>query len=244
MKTNLILAIAALATAGAANAAGPNLVTNGGFEDGYTVSTQFNQAIGVGQGPTGWNSAGTQSYNLYVDPATVTTQETITQSSEPGQKLATSFTGPSPDGGKFVILDGDELYNGVLSQTINNTVIGQRYAVKFYWGASQLQDRSGDTTERLEVGFGGNPTQTTATLATPAQGFEGWFAQSFTFTATGTSQLLSFLSHGTPGGLPPVAVLDGVSVAAVPEPAMWGLMIVGFGLVGVAARRRAAVVAA
>ncbi len=237
-----IATLAALTVAGTATAA--NLVTNGSFENGYTVSTQFNQSIGVGMGPTGWTSAGTQSYNLYVDPATVTTVETITQSSEAGQKLALSFPGASPDGGKFVILDGDEQYNGVLSQMINGTVTGKTYAVKFYWGASQLQDRSGPTTERLEVGFGGAPTQTTATLSTPSQGFEGWFAQTFKFTATGSSQLLTFLSHGTPYGLPPVAVLDGVSVTAVPEPAMWGMMIVGFGLVGFAARRRAAVVAA
>ncbi|QYE36774.1 PEPxxWA-CTERM sorting domain-containing protein [Polymorphobacter megasporae] len=62
--------------------------------------------------------------------------------------------------------------------------------------------------------------------------------ESFTFHAKSTSQVLSFLSNGTPVGLPPIAVLDGVSVAAVPEPAMWGLMLVGFGLVGTAVRRR------
>ncbi|MBC7522408.1 MAG: PEPxxWA-CTERM sorting domain-containing protein, partial [Sandarakinorhabdus sp.] len=32
--------------------------------------------------------------------------------------------------------------------------------------------------------------------------------------------------------------------ARVPEPATWGLLIVGFGMVGVAARRRKAAVAA
>ncbi len=33
-------------------------------------------------------------------------------------------------------------------------------------------------------------------------------------------------------------VLDDISLNAVPEPATWGLMIVGFGVVGAAARRR------
>ena len=38
--------------------------------------------------------------------------------------------------------------------------------------------------------------------------------------------------------------IDNVSVTAVPEPTTWALLIVGFGMVGVAARRRAGVVAA
>ncbi|MBN8808643.1 MAG: PEPxxWA-CTERM sorting domain-containing protein [Sphingomonas sp.] len=59
------------------------------------------------------------------------------------------------------------------------------------------------------------------------------------FVAGGTSQTLSFLSNGTPNGLPPVALLDNVSLtAAVPEPASWALMIVGFGAMGYSLRRR------
>lgn len=38
--------------------------------------------------------------------------------------------------------------------------------------------------------------------------------------------------------------IDNVSVTAVPEPATWALLLVGFGMVGVAARRRASHVAA
>ena len=36
--------------------------------------------------------------------------------------------------------------------------------------------------------------------------------------------------------------LDDIATAAVPEPATWGLMIAGFGMVGVGARRRRATV--
>ncbi len=241
--TNVIFALAALAAAGAANAAGPNLVTNGGFEDGYTFSTEFNTSFNTTKGPTGWTSNGAHAFNLYVDPATVTTVETVTEYSELGQKLATSFPGASPDGGKFVIIDGDETVNGKLSQTLSGLTAGHAYDVQFYWGASQLQNRTGQTTERVEVDFG-SQSATTPTVTNPTQGFQGWFTEKFRFTADSTNPVLSFLSHGTPSGLPPVAVLDGVSVTAVPEPAMWGLMIAGFGLVGVAARRRAAAVAA
>lgn len=236
MNFTKVIAVAVIATASAATAA-PNLVVNGGFETGYTHSVQFNPAFHPTEGPTGWTSMGDTAYNLYVDSATVTTQETITQSSEPGQYLPPTFTGPSPDGGKFVILDGDPSYSGPLSQTINGLVVGKQYAVNFYWGGSELMSRSGPTTDYLQVSLGGT-SHDTVTLATPTHGFEGWFAQKFVYTATATSEALTFLSHGTPGGLPPVAVLDGVSVAAVPEPAMWGLMIVGFGLIGVVARRR------
>ena len=60
-----------------------------------------------------------------------------------------------------------------------------------------------------------------------------------TFTATGASQVLSFLSIGTPTGLPPIAMLDNVSLtAAVPEPATWAMMFVGFGMIGASARYR------
>jgi hypothetical protein len=47
--------------------------------------------------------------------------------------------------------------------------------------------------------------------------------------------------------VPPFALLDGVSftAAAVPEPATWGMMLIGFAAIGIGARRnrRTAVVA-
>lgn len=62
-----------------------------------------------------------------------------------------------------------------------------------------------------------------------------WLAQSFSFTATGASSTLAFTSTTATAFGP---ALDGVSVAAVPEPATWAMMIFGFGLVGAAMRRR------
>ncbi|UAJ11857.1 PEPxxWA-CTERM sorting domain-containing protein [Polymorphobacter megasporae] len=59
--------------------------------------------------------------------------------------------------------------------------------------------------------------------------------ESFTFTATGTTEVLSFLALGTPEGKPPFSLLDGVS-GTVPEPATWAMMIGGLGLVGGAMR--------
>ena len=63
--------------------------------------------------------------------------------------------------------------------------------------------------------------------------------ESFKFTANSTSELLSFLAVGTPSGnVPPFALLDGVSLTAVPEPSTWAMMFVGFAGLGYAAFRR------
>jgi hypothetical protein len=48
-----------------------------------------------------------------------------------------------------------------------------------------------------------------------------------TFTPTSTSETLSFLAIGTPGGVPPLALLDGVSLSDIPEPASWALLVSG-----------------
>jgi hypothetical protein len=64
-----------------------------------------------------------------------------------------------------------------------------------------------------------------------------------TFTASSTSQILSFLAVGTPTGLPPVSLLDGVSlvdstVPAVPEPSSWAMLLAGVGAMGFMLRKR------
>ncbi len=60
------------------------------------------------------------------------------------------------------------------------------------------------------------------------------FTGSYTFAAGTNIRSVDFSSSSK------AFEIDNVSVtAAVPEPATWGLMLVGFGLVGVTARRRA-----
>ncbi len=225
--------------------AGPNLVVNGGFET-TTVGTDH-QVVGTTDLP-GWTldpSIGRYAYVYDADAAT-TYPFSYDGGGGPGpddRRLAASFGGVSPTGGNFFGVDADQTYGTPLSQTINGLVIGQRYVVSFDWAATQLRNRFGDTTNQWIVSLG-SETQSTPVVNVGSQAFLGWYSESFTYTATATSEVLNFLANGTPDGLPPFALLDGVSLNAVPEPAAWVLMIAGFGLVGVASRRRRVTVAA
>ncbi len=69
-------------------------------------------------------------------------------------------------------------------------------------------------------------------------GASGWTAFSFTAPTAGSYDLTLYVANAIDNGLASGAVLDAVSVASVPEPATWALMLVGFGAVGIAARRR------
>lgn len=58
---------------------------------------------------------------------------------------------------------------------------------------------------------------------------------------TSASEVLSFLAIGTPAGVPPFALLDGVSISEVPEPGSLVLLGAGLGVaVLVSCRRRPA----
>jgi hypothetical protein len=75
----------------------------------------------------------------------------------------------------------------------------------------------------------------------PNHGFSGWNEGEVTIEATKANETLSFLALGTPSGgaLPPIVLLDGVSMRVVPEPGTWSLLGIGFAaIVGVAYRRR------
>ncbi len=148
--------------------------------------------------------------------------------------VANGFTG-SPDGGDFLGVDA-AYADAPISQLINGLTIGDQYTLSFYFAGAQFTDALGANTEGWQVTLGGD-TVTTPILNNTSQGFTGWQTYSHDFTATGTSQTLTFLAQGGPSGLPPFALLDGVSLtdttSSTPEPGSVLLTIGGIlGLAG------------
>jgi hypothetical protein len=221
------------------------LVSNGSFESAtYTANSEVgpNYTAGTtaanGQGITGWTVGGlTGGYPLYLFAATASTVSAANQWGSTTEKLATTYTGPSPDGGNFVALDGDPALDTTISQTISSLIVGKWYNVTFYWAATELQSRTGATTEQVEVSLGSD-NQFTKIVSTPAQGFNGWYAQTLSFKATAISETLQFMALGTPSGLPPIVLLDGVNMYQVPEPTTLAMLGLGVALFGAARFRR------
>ena len=160
-----------------------------------------------------------------------------------------------PGGGNFVALDG--VYEvSPISQTITGLTVGQIYVLKFWWAGAQQQSFTGPTTEWLVVNMGGTftgtgggtggyftngQTFTTSTISLPTTAFSGWYQQTMYFTASTSSETLSFLAGGTPSGEPPFSLVGSVDLETIPDVSNW-LVFTGFGvlciLIEVMRRRR------
>lgn len=245
MMKFLAIAGAVLAAAGAAQAT--EFVANGGFEtSNYNQNSQFGATFGavngsaVTQGVANWVGLGGNNLEFYFIGGTQTTTNATNQFGDPLGYFYPTFNTLSPTGGNFVGLDGDSDYAGQISQSITGLTVGKTYTLNFDWAAAQLINRSGPTTESFQYSLGGD-TATTPVVANPSGGFSGWMHVTHTFVASGTSEALTFLSVGTPQGLPPIAALDSVSLTGgVPEPAAWSLMLIGAAGMGALLRRRRA----
>ena len=228
--------------------AGP-VITNAGFE---TVTNGVNPVVSSEFGPlcagngnckntavTGWNATGYTFVFLPTDSKANSTfgANTVWFWSAP----------PSPDGGNFIAADPvyPPLTPASVSTSITGLTAGNSYTVSFWYAGAQQQNAagqySGATTEQWQVTAGAT-VYDTALLNNGSHGFTGWDKASFNFTATGASQVLTFLALGGPSASePPFDLLDGVSIQRfVPEPIT--LSLFGAGLIGAGAirRRRAA----
>jgi hypothetical protein len=137
----------------------------------------------------------------------------------------------------FVAFGGGDAANiSTLSQAFS-TVAGQVYNFSFDFGAFGVS-----TTQTLQVGlFDALSGATLATFTTADVGsynLDTLFTNSdFNFTALSGSTRVDFTLKGSPTASVD-GLLDNVSVAAVPEPATWAMMLFGFGAVGYSMRRR------
>nr|WP_294512941.1 PEP-CTERM sorting domain-containing protein [uncultured Rhodopila sp.] len=239
-----LLSVALTATALTAQAT--NLVTNGSFEDIGTSSSQ-GFTIVTGSLP-GWDVTSSGTFNNYNALVSGTATDSFGGPSAQGPAgYSPSYfwtdPGSSPDGGNFVAADGDSAFAKPISQTITGLTVGDVYSLVFYQAAAQQAGFNGATTEAWQVTFGG-VTQTSATMNNADQGAVAWEQQTLSFTAVSATQVLSFLAVGTPNGLPPVSLLDGISLTPptppgpdpVPEPL--SISLLGVSVIGIAAVRR------
>ncbi len=135
------------------------------------------------------------------------------------------------EGDRSIDLNG--LNSGGIQQTFD-TISGRTYRVVF----SLAGNPDGGPTQKVvsTVATGSSSASYTFDTTGATRTDMGWAPFVYTFVADGTTTTLGFTSSigGSYG-----AALDAVSVSgAVPEPATWALMILGFGAVGGALRRR------
>jgi PEP-CTERM motif len=246
-----VAALAALVCTAAAPAFAAEFVTNGSFEDvsGNGGHPTFFLADGRGD-VTGWTTSTNSDSNniLFAAPTDVATRH---DGAEFGLWPSAEVTPP----GNFVAFDGDPTPGArqTMSQMVSGLTIGETYHLTFDWAATQYQFVNGSafgcsgcwtgaTTNEFQVSLGAE-THDTVLVDVASQGFAGWFTASMDFTATSASEMLTFLSEGGPTSLPPVALLDNVSLTGVvpsgaPEPATWAMMGMGFAGLGLVAYRR------
>jgi hypothetical protein len=232
-----MIGITALALAlGACSAARADLVLNGGFE----MTTNGNGQLGLNTNATDWTTSG---YNFLFASGTADTTGSNGQGGNvklwgPGTGSANGLPASSPAAGNFVAADGD-FGQGAITQTINGLTAGNTYQLGFYWAGAQQTVATGASADQWQVSLG-SQTQSTAVVNNASEGFTGWMFQTMTFTATGPSEVLSFLAVSTPAGVPPFVLLDGVSLnpTSVPEPGSMLLLGAGLLAAGVVHRLR------
>ena len=269
MSTARVLAAGAMLMAsGSAMAA--NLVQNGSFEsnggvgqigsvtslnnwsvgaatDGTTIPFDF--VLDANADSTGFNSS-TGTIRIW-GPNTPTGVSNFSYSNPNPHNVgpvANGWPGTIPNGS--YVFGADAAYaNAPISQTINGLTAGNEYDLTFSYAGAQFTDALGANQQGWHVTLGGDVNKDTGDnpngdLSNPSEGFTGWHTFSYTFTASTTSETLTFLANGGPSGLPPFALLDNVSITGhmdppppspVPEPST--IVLVGSSLFLIGAAR-------
>ncbi len=148
----------------------------------------------------------------------------------------------------FMALDGAERTSAI-TQTVNGLTPGDQYTLFFSYAFAQQYTFDGPTVQSLHAFVqptfdASTPSWTSATVNLPNHAFSGWAQANTTFTATAASEVVAFLAEGSPA-IPPFALVGDVTLLAdqsgppaIPEPAVWTLLLGGFAGVGAVRWRR------
>jgi PEP-CTERM motif len=231
------LGLSALALAAGLSAsafAGTASVTNGSFE-----SSPLGQITSTTPTSSGW-------YMSSGAPYSTAGYTWIFSNGPPASNGTFSLYPITPTSAGSQFLGSDGTYEpAAVNQNITGLTVGGTYAVSFMWAGAQQSGFTGATTDMWAVSLG-SQTHDTSVITVPSGGFTGWFNTTMLFTATSANETLSFLGISTclsggcgptVSGAPPFVLLDNVSMSAVPEPATWAMMLLGFAGLGFAFRQ-------
>jgi choice-of-anchor C domain-containing protein len=212
-KSCLCAAVAAAAVLAASSAFAANPVIDGNFDNSISGFTTFDGGSTLPGGP--WVVTG----------ASVDLIGTYWQSP----------SGPSPPNGS-VDLDGNA--PGGVEQTIFGLTSGKTYTLSFWLSGNP---DGAPATKSVDVSIGSVVSDNfTYTIGSNTHADMMYALKTVTFTA-GASNTLSFASQDVASPFGPV--VGGVSIAAIPEPSTWVMMLAGFAglsVFGYRARRRTA----
>jgi hypothetical protein len=204
-------------------ASAQNLVTNGSFETNTLASGAYRDMFVGSSDLPGWAIIGV--------PGTRISQVDSAYPGNPG------YTFPAQDGKLWVDLAGffDNAPDGV-QQTVATT-IGSTYDFSFWLG--NVSGGPFGTQSLVNYVLNGNSFSCVNTTQTVNL---TWQQCSQSFVATSATTTFS-ISNGDPSSdfssaIDNVVLQLGRQVGGVPEPTTWAMMLVGFGAIGGALRRR------